>query len=115
MIERCMHQDVCEFKQEGPEGECGLIKICKYYAEEEAEAPKRRGRAKVRLDEGDDEPKTSEAVFKRAKKKLEYLHKAGKLDENQIAALDSIKGTHFRTLTEPQKAQIVEMAETIKV
>ena len=111
MIKQCIHQDVCEFKQ-GPEGECGLIEICKYRPEDEGEAPKKRGRAKARLDEGDDEPKISEAVFKRAKKKLE--HDIGKLDENQIAALNSTKGKHFKTMTEVQKAQIVEMAETIK-
>jgi len=114
MSERCIHQDVCEFKQEGPEGVCGLRKICKHYPEEDEDGiPRKPSRKKVRIDEGD--TLTSEAVFKRAKKKLENLRDTGNLDENQVKALDGVKGKHFKTLTEPQKAQIVEMSDSIKV
>jgi hypothetical protein len=115
VIERCIHQDVCEFKQEGPEGVCGLRKICKHYPEDDEDVSSKPTKKKVRIDEDGNEPKISEAVFKRAKKKLDNIRDTGNLDENQVKAMDEVKGKHFKTLTEPQKAQIVEMADSIKV
>jgi hypothetical protein len=111
MIERCIHEDVCKFKQEGPDEVCGIQEVCKFCTDAEGE-PRKRRKAKDD-DDGIGSPKIGEKVYKRARKRMEYLRKTGKLDENQLKALEGTKGKHYKSLTQEQVQQIIEMEKAI--
>ena len=117
---KCIYDEVCKHKRGEEDEECSITQLCKFYGDPaigggSTEKPKRhyKKRAKPELNDDDtiDEPKITEKQFKKARAKLDRLQRAGKLDENQVKALESYKGKHYTTLTDVQREQIVSMAK----
>jgi cytochrome oxidase Cu insertion factor (SCO1/SenC/PrrC family) len=57
--------------------------------------------------------KITEKQFKKARKKLSNADQNGKLDENQKLALKALKGIRFKTASDGQKEQIMNMAKKV--
>lgn len=121
-MQGCKNDTICKHFVLTSFTECLRKDICKFYAEGDkaigggsAEKPKRHYKRRAKPDSDDDGDITESAItekqFKKARKKLDRLERLGKLDENQIKALESYKGKHYKTLTDVQRQQIVSMAK----
>jgi hypothetical protein len=129
-MEECIHEVVCRHKGEGEEERCSSAAICKFYdngsfgpAEgKTAHRKKRRCNPMARTvtgplkdaPEGDDEkePKISKKELMRAYGIVKRRMKEGRLTENQALAMKALKGKHFKSMTEEQKQQIIDIADT---
>ena len=116
-MSRCIHQEVCAHKTE--DESCLNVDICKFFsggAKKDVAVvsakKKYTPRVKKILNEftakhhGD----VSREDFDKAKKRIQNCKSKGTLTDNQIAALESLEGKHFKTLTEPQRQQVIDIA-----
>lgn len=129
-MKSCFHKGVCKHFNEDlsdPKGECAATEVCKFYVGmdwAELKKPQRglspkelkrhyRKRTKVKEEDIIDGEGPSKARFLKARKKLDVARRNDKLDENQVSAIDALKGISYKKLTVAQRQQLVDIADKL--
>lgn len=105
----CVYESICKLLKYDGEN-CANETICRFFSEilTTSDVPKKKN-----TDDDDDiveSGPTKKEVIK-ARAKIGRLH--GRLDENQIKAVESLEGKHFSALTVVQRQQIIDIAKAL--
>ena len=110
-MNNCKFAVICKFFEPGKEGQPPLV--LKSIPKIEIHLPKKRGgykKGKIgKAGKKITNLSTSKEDIRRIRMMLTQEKKRGRLDENQVAALDSIGRTNYENLTDGQKEQLLNI------
>lgn len=117
----CKQDKVCKYFVLTSFTHCLREDICKFYEEVVTDGPakqkrkykKRAGKSDEDIDSIPESNGVTEKQFKKARKKIANAQQNHKLSENQELALKGLKGLRYKTMTEAQREQVVNIAQEL--